>query len=168
MAKTAPLGTQYERFEAAVRRMNVDKSFRITTKKRAELESALGVNTSQLLRLFMERGRHSARPQISRFLVGAAALGATGDIFVGVNVEFGGCHLGATLHAEQFLVLNAMGAGETRLIELATSSCPCGHCRQFLNELPRAAELVVHMGSAGRTTLGALLPMWLPLETSNI
>lgn len=39
------------------------------------------------------------------------------------------------MHAEQFLLVNALHHGETRIEKLAISAAPCGHCRQFFSEL---------------------------------
>lgn len=41
---------------------------------------------------------------------------------------------------------------------LATTAVPCGHCRQWLYELPRAERLVVLGGTGGPRPLAALLP----------
>ena len=82
-----------------------------------------------------------AIPPTSRFYVGAAALGASGAVFLGVNVEFPGLPLNASVHAEQFALVTALRANETRLVAIATTAAPCGHCRQFMNELRHASEL---------------------------
>lgn len=45
------------------------------------------------------------------------------------------CTPGLQVHAEQFLVVNALRHKESKLEIIAVSSGPCGHCRQFLTEL---------------------------------
>ena len=62
-------------------------------------------------------------------------LGASGRLYVGVNLEFPCLPLHNSVHAEQFLVVNALQHGERELVKLAVSAAPCGHCRQFLSEL---------------------------------
>ena len=62
-------------------------------------------------------------------------LGASGRLYVGVNLEFPCLPLHNSVHAEQFLVVNALQHGELELVKLAVSAAPCGHCRQFLSEL---------------------------------
>ena len=62
-------------------------------------------------------------------------LGASGRLYVGVNLEFPCLPLHNSVHAEQFLVVNAIQHGERELVKLAVSAAPCGHCRQFLSEL---------------------------------
>lgn len=95
---------------------------------------------------------------ISGFHVGAVAVGASGALYLGANLEFADAPLSATLHAEQSAVLNAWMHGETSLQALAISEAPCGFCRQFLWELPEAATLPIIVGDT-RTNLEQLLPM---------
>ena len=68
------------------------------------------------------------------------ARGASGRLFVGVNLEFPGLPLHHSVHAEQFLIANAAQAGEQVLTRLAVSALPCGHCRQFCSELACAVR----------------------------
>ena len=71
------------------------------------------------------------------------ALGASGRLFVGVNLEFPGLPLHHSVHAEQFLIANAGQAGEQALTRLAVSAVPCGHCRQFCSELACAVRVLL-------------------------
>ena len=80
---------------------------------------------------------------ISGFQVGAVAVGQSGKLYLGANMEFIGVPLSSSLHAEQSAVLNAWYHGEERIESLVVSAAPCGHCRQFLWELPGAFELQV-------------------------
>ena len=95
---------------------------------------------------------------VSGFHVGAIAVGGSGALYLGANLEFPNAPLSATLHAEQSAVLNAWMHGETSLQALAISEAPCGFCRQFLWELPEAGTLPVIVGDT-RTHLEQLLPM---------
>ena len=74
----------------------------------------------------------------------AVALGASGRIFFGVNLEFARLPLYNSVHAEQFLVVNALHHGERELRKLAVSEAPCGHCRQFYSELSCAVSCFCH------------------------
>ena len=87
--------------------------------------------------------RKLARVPISVFHVGAVGLGASGRVYVGVSVEFHGVPLCHSVHAEQFLVANAAAAGESALRAVAVSHMPCGHCRQFLQEIRGAAGIQI-------------------------
>ena len=95
---------------------------------------------------------------ISGFHVGAIAVGASGALYLGANLEFANAPLSATLHAEQSAVLNAWMHGEASLQALAISAAPCGFCRQFLWELAEANKLPIIVGDM-RTNLEQLLPM---------
>jgi cytidine deaminase len=98
-----------------------------------------------------------ARPPISNFRVGAIARGTSGKLYFGTNLEFAGEALSFTVHAEQSAVVNAWMSGETGIDVVATSAAPCGYCRQFLNELVTARELLVVMPNESRP-LSELLP----------
>lgn len=104
--------------------------------------AAAGVETVEdLLPLLVPSAMKRARAPISRFPVGAVGLGASGRVYVGVNLEFRGLPLSHSVHAEQFLVANAAAAGEPALRAVAVSHMPCGHCRQFLQEIRGAAGI---------------------------
>lgn len=78
---------------------------------------------------------------ISGFHVGAVAVGGSGKLYLGANLEFIGVPLSTSLHAEQSAILNARDHGEKSIEGLVVTAAPCGHCRQFMWELPNAAEL---------------------------
>jgi len=124
----------------------------------AALRERFALSDDALLLALLPSARSAARPPVSRYCVGAAALGASGAAYLGCNLEFGGAPLWAAVHAEQFAVCVSRGAGERALAALATSAAPCGHCRQFLFELPRAPRLRCVTHAAGGTPLGELLP----------
>src|SRR5581483_3730085 len=88
----------------------------------------------------------------------AIARGELGTLYVGVNVEFAGMPLSCSVHAEQAAVSNARRHRERRIVALATSAVPCGHCRQFLHELPRAAEIRILQPGAAAASPGEPLP----------
>jgi cytidine deaminase len=98
-----------------------------------------------------------ARPPISNFKVGAIARGASGKLYPGTNLELAGEALSFTVHAEQSAVVNAWMSGEQAIDIVATSAAPCGYCRQFLNELTTARDLLVIMPGEQRR-LTDLLP----------
>jgi cytidine deaminase len=99
-----------------------------------------------------------ASPPISNFRVGAIALGRSGALYAGGNLEFAGESLAFSVHAEQAAVYNAWVHGETGVTLIASTAPPCGYCRQFLNELATASELRVLVPGRPPTTLAALLP----------
>lgn len=109
-----------------------------------------------------------AVPPISKFRVGAVVQARpgrgqpAGALYLGANLEFTGQALWFGVHAEQAAVNNAWLHGAPGLASLAVTAAPCGYCRQFLWELPGAAQLDVLL-QAGRgrhttTRLADLLP----------
>jgi len=100
-----------------------------------------GLSEIQYLATLVKPTQLLARAPISRFCVGAVGLGASGRIFKGVNLEFEGLPLNHSVHAEQFLVANAAQHGEVQLRFIAVSAAPCGHCRQFLQEVWGVPEI---------------------------
>lgn len=99
----------------------------------------------------------------SRFAVGAAVRGESGRAYVGVNVE--NASYGLTICAERSAVVQAVAAGERRLVACATasgggSSVPCGACRQVLAEFCDGEAPVHYLieGRAHTRPLSALLP----------
>lgn len=90
-------------------------------------------------------GRCHARIPISAFAVCAAALAADGSVFLGVNLEFPGLPLHHSVHAEQFLLTNLSNhlQPRPRLLNVVVSAFPCGHCRQFLQEIRSAPSIQI-------------------------
>jgi cytidine deaminase len=99
-----------------------------------------------------------SQPATSAYRVGAVCSGAKGDIYFGANLELANAPLGFTIHAEQSAIADALAHGETAIQRLAVTAAPCGHCRQFLNELTTASSLQVIIAGKPPTTLAALLP----------
>lgn len=78
-----------------------------------------------------------ALPPVSNFRVGVVAIGQSGALYCGVNLEFPPLPInGDTVHGEQCAAVLAFLSGERRLRAMVTrGGYPCGHCRQFLCEL---------------------------------
>ena len=81
---------------------------------------------------------------ISGFYVGAIAVGRSGKLYLGANMEFQAVPLSASLHAEQSAILNAWMHEERELLALHVSETPCGHCRQFMRELSNPSNLKIY------------------------
>jgi cytidine deaminase len=102
-------------------------------------------------------GDASCLTPLSGFECHAVLTGASGAVYLGVNIEVPGTGEHTTLHAEQFASLLAAGVGqpeksspESGLVSLAQrgTGAPCGHCRQWLAEFVDAPELML-LGTAG-------------------
>ncbi|KAI3709644.1 hypothetical protein L2E82_39410 [Cichorium intybus] len=113
----------------------------ITASEAESMARSKGLTVAQLLPSFVKSAQDLARTPISKFDVGAVGLGSDGRIFLGANIEFPGLPLHHSIHAEQFLITNlAAHGGGPKLLNIAVSAAPCGHCRQFLQELRRVSE----------------------------
>ena len=102
--------------------------------------------------------RRYARPPISNFQVGAVASGASGTLYLGANLEIGASPLQQTVHAEQSAIANAFGNRERGISAIAVTAAPCGHCRQFMNEIADGAKIRIIVAGQPARTLGDLLP----------
>lgn len=95
---------------------------------------------------------------ISNFYVGAIARGQSGRLYFGANLEFSGTQLGQTVHAEQCAISHAWVKGETGLKDITINYSPCGHCRQFMNELTGAENLRIQLPNVDEKSLHDYLP----------
>jgi len=95
---------------------------------------------------------------ISHFHVGAIARGQSGNLYFGANMEFSGAPMQQTIHAEQCAVTHAWLRGEPGLVSITVNYTPCGHCRQFMNELNSGSGLQIRLPGREPATLGDYLP----------
>ena len=110
-----------------------------------------------------KKARTRAYAPYSKYRVGAAVLGASGKIYAGCNVE--NSSYGLTICAERSAVVNAVSAGERRILAIAiavgkTPAPSCGMCRQVLAEFagPQLPIALVAGRERRLFTLGELLP----------
>jgi cytidine deaminase len=110
------------------------------------------------------KARENARPEYSRFAVGAAIEDSEGRIFRGCNVE--SSSYGLTMCAERVALYGAIAAGARsfRRIVVVTEAdkltAPCGACRQVLWDFCRDIEVTLENRRGDRAThrLKDLLP----------
>lgn len=109
--------------------------------------------------------RERAYAPYSKFKVGAAVRGASGQIHQGCNVENVAYPEGTC--AEAGAIAAMIASGETRLVEVAVIADspspvpPCGGCRQKLAEFADPETPVLLATTSGKvlqTTVGQLLP----------
>ena len=115
-------------------------------------------SVSELMIVLLPIAQTYAVCPISNFKVGAVIEGDSGALHFGANFEAGGHALGFTIHAEQSAVAHALAHSETGVRRIAVTAAPCGHCRQFLNELPDAGRLSVLLPGRDAAVLSDLLP----------
>lgn len=126
--------------------------------QKANLPSVL-----HLLPSLVPSAQRLARTPISNFHVGAVGIGGvSGRVFLGVNVEFLNLPLNYSIHAEQFLLTNLSLNAEPSLSHFAVSAAPCGHCRQFYQELRNASSLNVLVADSDLPTAFTPLSHFLP------
>jgi cytidine deaminase len=108
--------------------------------------------------------RDRAYVPYSGFPVGAAVLTASGQIFLGGNIENAAYSM--TVCAERVAIFSAYAAGEREIVAIAVVTptddvaSPCGACRQVIFELaPRSSVLLLNLHGAQRImTPQELLP----------
>ena len=111
----------------------------------------------------------------SSFFVGAAALGQSGKIYTGCNVE--NASYGLTICAERNAIFAAVAAEGPAFrlcaIAVANKACvacsPCGACRQVIYEFGPNALIIFRGAERGYTIAGAgdLLPAGFLLRTAE-
>ncbi len=141
--------------------MPVDPPLRapfLSSKAVRERAAAEGRSIEQLALELLTWAKGYASAPVSDYQVGAIALGLSGALYAGANLEFPGESLSFSVHAEQAAVYNAWTHGEAGVTLIATTAPPCGYCRQFLNELAAGGELRVLVAGRPPAKLAALLP----------
>ena len=95
---------------------------------------------------------------VSHFHVGAIAIDENNHFYFGANQECAEVSMGQTVHAEQSAIAHAWQRGAKRITDIVVNYTPCGHCRQFLNELRGAEELKIHLPHSRDNVLTQFLP----------
>ena len=116
-----------------------------------------------------KQARENAYAPYSGFTVGAALLSATGDVYLGCNVE--NAAFGPSCCAERVAVFKAISEGEREFSAIAivggmdgdtSHPCaPCGVCRQVLREFCDPETFLILLGhddGYDEYTLAELLP----------
>lgn len=130
----------------------------LSAKQAEAIKQHCGLDDNALAFALLPLAAACALAAISNFHVGAIARGASGNLYFGSNMEFNGAPLQQTVHAEQSAVTHAWLRGESGLAAITVNYTPCGHCRQFMNELNSGLELEIHLPNREPATLGDYLP----------
>jgi cytidine deaminase len=100
-----------------------------------------------------------SRAPISNFFVGVVVRGAGGSLYLGANIEIPGQCLGFAVHAEQSALSNAYMNSERSVTSLAVAGgAPCGHCRQFMEELSPNGDILILIPNQPPAKLASILP----------
>ena len=110
-----------------------------------------------------KRVREFAYCPYSNFAVGAAVLGASGEIYGGCNIE--NASFSVTNCAERTAIFKAISAGEEDILAIAVVAegaapvTPCGACRQVISEFRIPHILMANLADDVKVmTLEELLP----------
>ena len=123
-----------------------------------ELMRQKNANRETLMLALLPIAKQKAHVPVSNYHVGAVALGSSGSLYLGQNIEVDRCMLSLAVHAEQSAIANAYMSGEAAIDAIAVTAAPCGHCRQFLAEACFDRQLRVLVANSAPTLLSELLP----------
>ena len=134
-----------QKIEAALAELEESEKIKLISElKDADFSGQINSVTSARAKDLLELATCFSVAPISDFNVGAIAVGKSGKLYLGANMEFQGVPLSASLHAEQSAILNAWMHEEREVVTLHVSETPCGHCRQFMRELSNSSALKIH------------------------
>ena len=131
----------------------------LTGEQVSSLKSATGLDEDALAFALLPLAAACARTPLSNFNVGAIARGVSGTWYFGANMEFIGATMQQTVHAEQSAISHAWLSGEKALAAITVNYTPCGHCRQFMNELNSGLDLRIHLPGREAHALRDYLPV---------
>ncbi len=106
--------------------------------------------------------RKNAHVPYSKYRVGAALLGFSGNVYGGCNVE--NASYGLAICAERTAYVKAISEGEREFAAIAVvtddGGTPCGACRQFMSEFGLDTLVIIadKRGKYSITNVGDLLP----------
>jgi cytidine deaminase len=149
-----------ERSCAALARVLADPGYsgRIPASVATEIASNENLTSDSLLSELIPLSRSYSFAPISNFYVGAVVRGASDDVYTGANIEIPGECLGFAVHAEQSACSNAYMHNEKAITALAVGGAPCGHCRQFINEMSPDGSILIMNPNGSAAKLSSLLP----------
>ncbi len=155
-----PLATLEPGLRAALTPLLAEPSFNgmLNARQVMALMEAGGLEEDGLCLALLPLAAACALAPVSHFNVGAIARGVGGNLYFGANMEFPGVPLSQTVHAEQSAINHAWLRGEQRLRGITVNYTPCGHCRQFMNELNSGVDIMIHLPGRAPATLAHYLP----------
>nr|WP_154927624.1 cytidine deaminase [Pantoea agglomerans] len=135
-----------------------DFEARLSASQVAALQQQTQMDADTLALALLPLAAACAVATISHFNVGAIARGVSGAWYFGANMEFIGAPLQQTVHAEQSAITHAWLCGEPQLESITVNYTPCGHCRQFMNELNSGTAIRISLPQRAVSTLADYLP----------
>jgi cytidine deaminase len=133
-------------------------SGQISASQAAELARYENVSSEKLMLELIPLAQAYSRAPISNFHVGVVVRGASGTMYLGANIEIPGQCLSFAVHAEQSALSNAYMHSEQGVSALAVGAAPCGHCRQFINEMSPDGQILILTPDKPPIRLSSILP----------
>ncbi|WP_246029089.1 cytidine deaminase [Parashewanella tropica] len=130
----------------------------ITAKQIKHLQTVSGLPANTLIFSMLPIAEIFSQTPISNFKVGAIVKGISGDIYMGANFEFSKASLSQSIHAEQSAISHAWMLGENQITDVFLNYPPCGHCRQFINEMANGSNVLFHLPEQKVNPLSYYLP----------
>ena len=124
----------------------------------ALLLTASGLSENDLRVALLPLATTLSISNISNFRVGAIVTGLSGRLYFGANMEFANASLSQSVHAEQSAISHAWMKGEIGVANITVNYSPCGHCRQFMNELTTADSIKIQLPKSIEKNLQYYLP----------
>ncbi len=138
-----------------------DPAFRggISPNDTAVLIKNENLTIDELMLALLPLAQSYARPPISNFFVGAVVRGASGTLYLGSNIEIPGQCLGFAVHGEQSALSKAYMNSEGSVpVRAVIGGAPCGHCRQFMEEISPDGEISLLVPGKPTRRLSSILP----------
>ena len=159
-AITKLLPTFSEKSRELLRHLLADPNYsgQIPSVEAAELAHNENISIEKLMLALLPFAQSYSQAPISNFHVGVVVRGASGALYTGANIEIPGQCLGFAVHAEQSALSNAYMHSEQSVTALAVGGAPCGHCRQFINEMSPDGEILILTPDKSPAKLSSILP----------
>lgn len=106
----------------------------------------------------LEKVKQLAVVPVSHFQVAAIVIDDQGNAYAGVNQEYAAAAMAQTVHAEQSAITHAWLRGAKAIRHVIVNYPPCGHCRQFMNELRDSDQIHIHLPEEQNLPLHTILP----------
>jgi len=149
-----------EKSRAILRRLLADPNYsgQIPVASAFALSQHENFGPEKLLLALLPLAQSYSQAPISNFHVGVIVRGASGALYTGANIEIPGQCLGFSVHAEQAALANAYMHSESAVIAVGVGGAPCGHCRQFIEEMSPDGDILIVTPQNGTRKLSSILP----------
>ena len=149
-----------EKSRAILRRLLADPQYsgQIPAADTAALAQNDNLSPEKLMLALIPLAQSYSQAPISNFHVGVIVRGASGALYTGANIEIPGQCLGFAVHAEQAALANAYMHSEQFVTAVGVGGAPCGHCRQFIEEMSPDGEILIVTPKNPPRKLSAILP----------